>query len=185
MVKKSPSINLLKSKEETFIDRFITWALTIGRIVVILTELIALGAFLYRFSLDRQIIDLHTKIKQEQTVVGYLKENEGVFRNLQNRLFIASSFANSSKKDVAILDDIINFGSDNVIFNTIALQEDGVRINVSFRSVNSLQQFVTSLKNYKSVDSVSIDKIENRSSSGTITIGITAVFKKEKNGITN
>lgn len=182
MAKKFPSINLLKSKEGGFVDRFINWALTVGRVVVILTELIALGAFLYRFSLDRQIIDLHTKIKQEQTVVGYLKENEDTFRNLQNRLAVASSFGNSSSKLVKILDDIVNFGSVDVTFNTIALQADRVQINASFRSVNSLQQFITSLKDYKSVDSVSIDKIENRSSSGTITIGVTAVFKKENNG---
>jgi len=185
MAKKSPSINLLKSKEGGFIDRFINWALTVGRIVVILTELVALGAFIYRFSLDRQIIDLHTKIKQEQTVVGYLKENEDTFRNLQNRLVVANSFGNSSEKKIKILDDIVNFGSDISSFNTITLQEDRVGINASFRSVSSLEQFITSLKNYNSVASVSIDKIENRSSSGTITVGVTALFKKETNATTN
>lgn len=181
MAKKFPSINLLKSKQENFIDRFINWALTVGRAVVILTELIALGAFLYRFSLDRQLIDLHTKIKQEQAIVSYLKTNENTYRNLQNRIFLAGNFGNSSQKAITTLDNIVKFATSDVSFNTITIQEDRSRINATFRSISSLSKFVDSLKNYKSIESVIIDRIENRSSNGTITIGITTIFKKEIN----
>ena len=58
------SINLVKSRKPHFLDRFITWALNAGRLLVIITETVALSAFLFRFGLDREIVDLNDKIKQ-------------------------------------------------------------------------------------------------------------------------
>ncbi|MDE2025485.1 MAG: hypothetical protein KGJ07_03255, partial [Patescibacteria group bacterium] len=77
------TINLVRGRRPRVLDQFVGWALTIGRVVVILTELIALGAFLYRFGLDRQLVDLHDKIAQEQSIVDLLKQNENSYRNLQ------------------------------------------------------------------------------------------------------
>src|SRR6185312_966933 len=87
----SITINLAKHRGESFVDRFIRFALTTGRVVVILTEVIALGAFLYRFTLDRTLVDLHDRIQQGQAVVNLLKDNETTFRNLQDRLALAST----------------------------------------------------------------------------------------------
>lgn len=178
MAKKSPSINLLKDNSGNFIDKFVTWALSAGRVIVIVTELIALGAFLYRFSLDRQLIDLHTKIKQEQAVVTYLKENEKTYRNLQNRLLLASNFSKLGKDKINVLKQIIDFAPPGVTFNNITLQEDRARLDANSNSVSSLSDFVTSLKNYSRVSNVIIEKIENRSSSASISVSITALLKK-------
>ena len=46
------SINLVKKNEKSSVDKFINWTLSIGRLIVIITEIIAISAFLYRFSLD-------------------------------------------------------------------------------------------------------------------------------------
>ena len=92
MQKKPISINLLK-QQTSLVDRFIDWALTIGRLLVILTEIVALSAFIYRFSLDRQLIDLHSKITQEQAIANYLNNNEKKYRNLQDRLAIATNYS--------------------------------------------------------------------------------------------
>src|SRR3989344_9329514 len=80
------SINLYKGKSRNFIDRFILWTLSAGRLIIILTEILALSAFLYRFSLDRNLIDLNDKIKNEEIILNYLKKNEENFRSIQDRL---------------------------------------------------------------------------------------------------
>src|SRR5258706_16059589 len=84
---KLPTINLNKGRNQTsFFETFVTWSLTIGRIIVITTEAVALAAFLYRFKLDQQLVDLHDKIKLEQVEVMQLKKSEDTFRNIQDRL---------------------------------------------------------------------------------------------------
>ena len=179
MAKKSPSINLLRDNSGNFIDKFVTWALSAGRVIVIITELIALSAFLYRFSLDRQLIDIHTKIRQEQAVITYLKDNEQTYRNLQNRLLLASNFSKQGKDKVDILKQIIGFAPQGITFNNVALQADRARIDANSTSVASLSEFVNSLKNYSRVSSIIIEKIENRSSSASISVSITALLKQQ------
>lgn len=176
MARKEPGINLV-GKNISFLDRFIAWALTVGRVVVILTELIALLAFLYRFSLDRQLIDLHAKIKQEQAVVTYLKDNEETFRNLQNRISLAANFGGGSKDKVKIANDVNSFATSGITFNSISIQEDRIRINISTSSVSFLSDFVKKLKEYSKINSVIVEKIENRTSSASITVSITAILK--------
>lgn len=178
-MRQSPSINLAK-KPESFVDRFINWALTAGRLVVIITELIALFAFLYRFSLDRELIDLRSKIKQEQAVVNLLRENEETYRNLQNRIFLASNFGKQGQDKVKITKDIIDFAPSGLVFNNLTVEEERIRINANINSVSILSSFVKSLRGYKKIERVSIDKIESRPSSAIITVSITATLLPDK-----
>lgn len=178
MATKSQSINLLKNSNGSYIDKFVNWALSVGRVIVIFTELIALGAFLYRFSLDRQLIDIHTKIKQEQTVVNYLKENELVYRNLQNRLAVASDSSKKGQDKINILKDVLSFTPSGFSFNNIVVQEDRIRIDANTTSVSPLSDFVKSLKNYSRISNVIVEKIETRPSSASISVSITALLKQ-------
>lgn len=178
MQKNSASINLLK-KQTSLIDRFVNWALTIGRLLVIVTEVVALSAFIYRFSLDRQLIDLHSKITQEQAIVNYLKDNEKTYRNLQDRLSIATTYSTLAVSRFKIFHDIAGFAPVGMSFNNLALYEDRVRVDANADSVSSLSIFVNSIKNYPEIDSVSIDKIANKASSAVITITLTAMLKPD------
>ncbi len=175
-----PTINLFKSRKKKFLDRFIKWALTIGRIVVILTEGIALAAFLYRFSLDQQLIDLNDKIVQKQAIVKLLKNNEDIFRNLQDRLASARKLTQSGKDITELTNSILNFSSSDFTVDNFFLSGDQIKIDANTQSVSSLTNFVNLLKTNSKIASVSIDKIENRITSGTIIVGITAAVKIDK-----
>lgn len=177
MVKKSPSINLLNNRG-SFVDRLINWSLSVGRIVVIVTEIIALAAFLYRFSLDRQLIDIHSKIRQEQAVLSYLKDDETTYRNLQNRLSLSANFTKEGKERIQILNDLVGFAQGSVTFNNITIQEDRARIDANGSSVNAVSDFVKKLKTYNKISTVILEKIENRPSAASINVSITAILKK-------
>lgn len=176
MQKKSPSINLVKKKVD-YIDEFIKWALSIGRLVVILTEIVALITFLFRFSLDQKLIDLHSKIKQEQAIISYLKDQEATYRNLQDRLAVAASISKGSQNTVKIYSNIRKNAPNDVNIDNLSIFQEGIRIQATFRSVSSLSKFVNFLKNYDQIGTVSVDKIENKSSNATIVVQLTALLK--------
>lgn len=178
-MRETASINLVR-KPESLLDRFVNWALNIGRAVIIVTEIIALTAFLYRFSLDRQLIDLASKIRSEQAVLNLLAENERVYRNLQNRLTLASTVSKQGRDKVKLIKDIINFAPNGLTFNNIHITEDRTRISADVNSVSTLSNFVESIRSYEEIEKVSIDKIENRPSSAVITVSITAQLKVDK-----
>ena len=176
---KTPSINLLESKRKGFLDKFINWALTIGRFIVIITEVIALSAFLYRFSLDRQLVDLRGKIKQEQALVSSLRENEKTYRNLQERLALASKFIDKGEQTVKIFKETVALAPEDFLLSNLTVSEDRLTINATVQHISSLTTFIKGLRNYPNISTISLDKIENKISSGRITVGITATFKRE------
>ena len=180
MLNKSPSINLLKNKEVGFFGEFINWTLTIGRIVVILTEGIALAAFLYRFSLDRRLSDLHDQIKQKQAILSPLKSNEAKYRNLQDRLFLVSNFSSLSMERNKILKDILNLTPQGITLNNLSLNKNSININANVQAIPSLTLFVSLLKNYPSTDTLNLGSIEKKPLANLIIVSITADLKQSQ-----
>jgi len=180
MAKNSPDINLLKTRKINTVDRIFKWAVNIGRIVIIVVELIALSAFLYRFSLDKELIDLHSKIKQEQAIVEFFKKNEESYRNLQDRLATAATFSDQASKKTKIFNDVVEFVPSGITFSSFSIYEDRIKINASTDSVIALSYFVNSLKNYPLIETLSVDKIENKPSTSLITFGVSASLKQSK-----
>ncbi len=179
MSRKAPAINLLKKNDKNIIDTVLDWSLTIGRIVVILTEAIALSAFLYRFSLDRQLIDLHDEINQKQAFVKLLKSNEEKFRNLQQRLDIASKFSASQLQTTQVFTDVTSMVPDGFTVNKFLISAEGIKIDGNASSPSILALLVNSLKKYPSIARVSLDRIENKTTSATIAVSITATLKTQ------
>lgn len=176
-MENSPApINFIKKKEIAFLDKFTNWTLSIGRLIVIVTEIIAISAFLYRFSLDEKLVALHGEIKQKQSQLSLLKKDEENFRSLQDRLSLASTFSEEGTKTYKTFQDIVSFTPEDLKFNELILKKDQTTIDINVNSIPSLTQFVNSLKNYPNTKSVSVDNIENNPEFG-LSVAITALFK--------
>jgi len=175
MAKKSEKIsyplNLLKSRKKDTVDTVINWSITMGRLMVIVVELVALSAFLYRFSLDRQIIDLNSKIKQQEAAIRLLKDNEIQYRNLHERLTSAATLSTMAIQKIKVFQDIVDLLPQNIILNTLSVLENKITINVSSRNTSSLKQFVNSLKTYPQISKLFLNSISVKEASGlTLTL---------------
>src|SRR3989344_3965746 len=131
-----PSINLIKNKQIPLFDKFMNWALTIGRLIVIITEVVAVLAFVYRFSLDEKLVDLHSEIKQQRNIVFALKNDENKYRNLQDRLAIASTFSAKGTKTNQTITDIVSLISNQAIINNLIFNKDRVNIDADITSIS-------------------------------------------------
>lgn len=171
-----PSINLVQNKQIPLIDRFLNWALTIGRLIIIITEVVAVIAFVYRFSLDDKLVNLHSMIKQKQNIISVLKNDENKYRNLQSRIAIASTFSTKGLKNNQIIEDISNLVINQAGINDLNFNKDRVELSINTTSISSLSNFINSLKGYHGISSISIDNIENKPSAGLFA-SITAMLK--------
>lgn len=178
MGKSINSVNLLRGQEKSFLDKFIDWALTGGRAILIVTEIIALTAFLYRFSLDRELVDLHDKIKQQQSIVALLQPNEVKYRNLQQRLQLVHGVETRGEEQTKLTGDVIAIATGKILIKTFSYSDDSMRIEATTQTIQLLTKFIDDLKAYSSVDTVSLDRIENKTSDGTIAVGISIALKK-------
>lgn len=176
-MQSSASINLVKRKTN-LLDEILKWALSVGRLLVIITEIVAFTTFIYRFSLDRTLIDLHTSIKDKQAIIEGLKDREATYRNLQERIFVASTITSNNDRNVVIINDIIEKTPQGITFNLLSIDESEVIINANINSVSSLMAFVNQLREYPKFDSVTIDSIDNSSSNSSVVVRISATLKE-------
>lgn len=187
MTKNTPSlsINLAKKKSNTTTDAVLHWAVTVGRFLVIFTETIALAAFLYRFVLDRQVVDLNDRIKGKQTLLSSLSNQEKTYRSLQNKIAFIKEKDIYSQKYPALFEEVISVGQGKVTFDDLTISEGQLRLEIATPAVSALNSFVTDLRNVDAVVDVSIDRIENRTSAATIVVAISAELTEEFSGKEN
>jgi Tfp pilus assembly protein PilN len=178
------TINLAKNRGNSFWDSFISWALTIGRVVVICTEGIALVAFLYRFSLDQELVNLHDHISQQTAVVNLLKNNEATFRNLQSRILLAKNVIAESNNFTKIFNDLLASVPDDMEVTTFQMTSDTLRIEGTIDSITSLRTLVDKLKSYPLVTSVSLDKIQTNTETANVGVTLTILLKTSATSIT-
>lgn len=176
-VSAMPTINLVK-KRDLWVDTFIYWTLNVGRVIIIFTEAVALIAFLSRFALDRQIIDLHEKIKQEQAIVQLLKHNEDTYRNLQDRLNLIDTLDAQSQTQTKKFFSFLDLVPDSVQINQISLSGNNIQFEVSAQSTDALSDLINNLKKNSSAASISVDRIDNKVSDATISMTVTTRLKK-------
>jgi hypothetical protein len=180
MANETKPINLLPGKDGGFMTQFLNWALTIGRLLIILVETLALGTFLYRFSLDMKIVDLHDHIKSQSTIVRNFAPQETIFRNLQARLDLAKTFG-STNKTPQIFQDIVAMGRGQITFKNLLVATDSIKIEAMAPTANRLSRFTEKLKSYPEIAEVSVDKVETKTSSAIVTVIISARLKQHPN----
>lgn len=173
-----PSINLLPQKGESFVTQFLNWVLTIGRLLIILVECLALGTFIYRFDLDMKIVDLHDKIEAQSFIVANFQKSEDSFRDIQDRLALAEKYDTIGAVTTGIFTDITRLGQGKVTFRNLTVETEAAKIEAQAASTAALAQFVESLRSHPSITGVSVDKVENSTSSSRITVSITAKLKQ-------
>lgn len=88
MAAQKRKITLLPQEgfDKTPLGRVLTWTLSAGRTIIIVTELIVIMAFLSRFWFDRNLTDLNDQIKETSSLVQAQKSFENQFRNVQERI---------------------------------------------------------------------------------------------------
>lgn len=62
-------INLLEKKEKDLTQKLIFFALHYLRYILVLTQIVVIGVFFYRFKIDQEIIDLKDALKQKEEIV--------------------------------------------------------------------------------------------------------------------
>lgn len=97
--RKTPAINLLPQDrfEYSRLGRFLSWALSTGKYLVVATELVVIVAFLARFWLDRTLFDLRELRLQKEAIVDSYSGIYSDFLAVQTRLNAVAKLLDSHK----------------------------------------------------------------------------------------
>jgi Tfp pilus assembly protein PilN len=172
-------ISLLPKEEfeQTPIGKFLIWALSIGRWIIVLTEFIVICAFLSRFYLDRRIADLAEEISQKKAMVVSMAEFEQEFRSFQERLKTAEGLA-ANADQVWLLDLVSQTLPADVSLTSFSFDEGNLRLSALVLSQTGLNSFLTNLSQNPNFTQLNISKIAKEESGAGLKINLSAKVKK-------
>lgn len=174
---KTKAINLLPQEEfdASMLGRVLKWATGTFRIIVIVTEMVVMGAFLSRFWLDAQNSDLTEKIDIKSAQIESQSDFEKAFRNTQKKLSIFKVLA-ASQPPSSKVSLITSKVPQEIILSGIATDENSSQIKGSSNTELGIAQFLSNLqaeKSFKKVELVSLSTSEIDPNATIFTINIT------------
>ena len=145
--KRDDQINLLPQKgfEQTTGGRVLVWILSTFRIIVIVTEIIVMIAFLSRFWLDAQNTDLSEEIQQKQSVLAASQNFEKEFKDTQGKLSIYSEIAKGRGVFSNPLQTITSYLPQDLYLTSVRISDNTVEIEGTSPNERSIQQLSVNL----------------------------------------
>ena len=156
MPKKSAGIkinlDLLRpqSQPQQLAVKIFKWLLSSGRFLIIVVEIVVLGAFLFRFKLDADIATTREAIEEQIPFIDSLNSDEKLIRKTQFQLTTIKTTKQSSPDFAKILDNISKQTPGGVTLSTLNMG-NGIG-NVSLKLVatatdnTQLNSFISGLK---------------------------------------
>lgn len=152
---KNKAINLLPQEEfdASTTGRVLKWATGTFRVIVIVTEMVVMSAFLSRFWLDAQNSDLNNAIKIKSSQIQAQSGLENQFRTIQSKLSIFNQIA-TSNNDSKLLDEVITKVPSMITLSKVSINPESIDVRGTAISDVAIEQFINNLqsKSFKSVE---------------------------------
>lgn len=176
MTKYKKNVNLLPKEnlEESPFGKFLIWALTFGRYIIIFTELIVILAFIFRFKLDRDIQKVNTEVENKLAIVQSQQELEKNIRIIQGRYEQAQKIIAESNISTSILQELSKITPLDLIFVDISVKNNILSLTGLSLSKVGLATFIFGLTNSQLFDNVNISSVSSKENSNEISFSITS-----------
>ena len=172
--KEQIKINLIPQDEfesSTF-GRVLKWALSTFRIMVIVTELLVMSAFLSRFWLDARNSDLNEEIEIKKAQIGAYQDVEDSFRKYQAKLVLAKSLYSTGATS-QVFKTLSSLMPVDIAFNSIVLKEGLLTIKASSLAENSIAQFLINMENSNNFNETKLSQVTRLSENNSVSFVIT------------
>lgn len=159
------TIDLSGRRRETFESVFFRWAINVGKTIIVVVELVALGALFYRFVIDRQLVDQRDAIEQQAFLVQAQQDKEREFLSIIER---TEAVAGSQASTESVFEVVtrIRESIDTGYFESgeIVVNQDTILFQGRAFAIFDVQNFVNELSENPRVSSISIDEINSTTS---------------------
>ncbi len=172
--------NLLREQKEppTLWEKIYAWTLGTARIIVIIVELIVVGAFVTRIIIDTKAKKIDKEVKLRQATLDGLSESEFRYREIQDKLSLYTDVWQNSSNYT----DVVKILENNLIVNFSDLQvsiDKGKLVIRGEGDINRISDLETAIKSSEMFTNVETFEVDSTTVRGTrrITFGIRADIK--------
>lgn len=157
-------INLLTTRKEKPLDRVIYFALNYLRYILIITQIVVIGVFFYRFKVDQEIIDLQDSIDQKKEII---QVSQPLIKEAKTSAFKLSQVATIVSKQnhmLSSVDYLLSIFPQKFFLRKLSFSDNGniTMFGIS-QDLESIKAFTNRAKTegkYKTVNLVNIKKTD-------------------------
>jgi Tfp pilus assembly protein PilN len=152
-------INLLPKEEINLGEKTLRWALTTGRVIVVVTEFIVISAFLYRFVLDRRLTTANDSVEKNTIILKESRDTERRLRIVQAQLSQTKRILEEHKPNRQLVETVAAARPSSVIFDEIKVQGNEFSVSASTNETGAALAYLQKLKKLESLSSARIEEI--------------------------
>lgn len=186
MTAPKKEISLLPNEEDvnSLPSRILKWVSTVGRFVIVFTELIVISAFISRFWLDRKNSDLSEVIRQQKAILESTQEFEKEYNVLYQKLKYIKNFYSNQPQYEPDIQSIVESTPPEIIYNRLTLDRSestgsiSATLSLIAYKESAIVDFITNLTLNPRVQSVDIKNIEKKPKENNYSINLLLNFKK-------
>ena len=172
---KKVNINLLIKDDlsKSFYGQLLSWVLTYGRYIIIITQIIVLSVFFLRFKLDRENTDLEESVSQKRAIIESITDLEKDIRVIQGKLSNVGQITTNQDFPSKILRFLQNELHSDTVFTVLSFTEENISFSATSGSLKSFSHLLSQLQKNKKFIDVSLKEI-NRRPDGRVEFKISA-----------
>ncbi len=154
-------INLLPERKQTVLDRIIFFSFNYLRYILVVTQLVVICVFMYRFNIDQEIVDAKDTLHQKQEIVRVsqplLKEGDTMYKRVQN----ISTLVKSQDTTSQMLSYILGRFPEQFFLTDLEVKGDSLKLEGSTGDANVIKIYFSRLKKenrFKEINLTNISK---------------------------
>jgi hypothetical protein len=187
------AINLLQKKgaPPTFWEKLYDWVTNTARVVVIVVELFVLGAFGWRFWLDRRVKDLEEEIRIKGEVLKSLTTQEAEVRELQSRIDTYKNLWAQSSNLLPVIQEVDSYISEDIKDLKIDYKRQGtegdtftISGQLERSEIDKLENKITDSEKFKDKSLSSIEKADDEEDIWKFIIDARITYDEERTPLT-
>ncbi len=163
--------------------RLIHWLTTVGRYVMVFTELIVISAFISRFWLDRKNADLSAILRQQKAILETTKDFEQQYALLGQKLDLVQKSYASQPAFAYYLKSLAKSTPPQISYQNISISPEpdqplSLSASLSSSSENAVVEFISNLIKNPDINKVNVKNIEKKAKSNTYSLNLLIVFNQ-------
>lgn len=161
-------INLLPPSEFelSFWGKFLKWAVTTGRYIIVLTELVVICAFMSRFKLDNDISNLNSTIEGKKNVLEANEMMEDDFRTVQAKADAIGKVLQARASQTNTLDEITKSVPEEIKLDSLSINKTNIVLTAKTSSEAALGKLLAALNQSGKWKGVILSQVAANSTKG-------------------
>lgn len=154
-------INLISIKKESLLDRLIYFSLNYLRYILVITQIVVIFVFFYKFKVDQEIIDLKEAVDQKKEIIEISQSLLKEAKAAELKITQVKPILNDQTALIDQFNYLLSIFPQPLFLTKLKLNEDQTGLEGYSQDVNVIKQFYYQLKEdqkYKDIKLATLKK---------------------------